>query len=435
MKCDMCYDRTSVGHEADVRNGLPEPGAVLRHARGDGDGCARNRKPVNTFQFGRADDSHQGQHDGARATRRRDRRRDGGDARARDRPRDLLDDVFEPSPMEVTHDSSSQRGIEGPRISITGPRLRTAARSATSRSGGRTFPSTGPRTSTSSRRELVKFMVLTSCGVRRRTVLDRAARAPSARPASLRRPRRSPASDELPIGGAKTFTYPDGSTPRLARADRREPASSPTTSSARTCCARSCPPSNWGASTARAMTAGSTSRPAGRWPGPPRRPLPRILVEMRDSPVYATGVEESHDMSRRLRMVRAPAADDRQRHARLRGADRHPAVLAADGHDERLSRRRHRQVAPGRAGQPRLPRPQRRAARYLFGLDKSTDDRRRATAWTAARRSVAGLFPGYFALVMATGIVSIAAHAAEHAAHRAGAARASTSAPMRCWRC
>ena len=43
MKCDMCYDRTSVGQEADVRDGLPEPGAVLRHARGRSSSCARAR--------------------------------------------------------------------------------------------------------------------------------------------------------------------------------------------------------------------------------------------------------------------------------------------------------------------------------------------------------------------------------------------------------
>ena len=41
MKCDMCYDRTSRRQEADVRHGLPEPGALLRHARGDRGAAAR----------------------------------------------------------------------------------------------------------------------------------------------------------------------------------------------------------------------------------------------------------------------------------------------------------------------------------------------------------------------------------------------------------
>ncbi len=34
MKCDMCTDRTSEGLQADVRLGLPERGAVVRHRRG-----------------------------------------------------------------------------------------------------------------------------------------------------------------------------------------------------------------------------------------------------------------------------------------------------------------------------------------------------------------------------------------------------------------
>ena len=40
MKCDMCYDRTSRRQEADVRDGLPEPGALLRHPRADPDAAA-----------------------------------------------------------------------------------------------------------------------------------------------------------------------------------------------------------------------------------------------------------------------------------------------------------------------------------------------------------------------------------------------------------
>ena len=52
MKCDMCYDRTSVGQEADVRVGLPQPGAALRHARGGARGCGLARAILNTFRFG-----------------------------------------------------------------------------------------------------------------------------------------------------------------------------------------------------------------------------------------------------------------------------------------------------------------------------------------------------------------------------------------------
>ena len=35
MKCDMCYDRTSAGLQADVRDRLPERGPGVRHARAD----------------------------------------------------------------------------------------------------------------------------------------------------------------------------------------------------------------------------------------------------------------------------------------------------------------------------------------------------------------------------------------------------------------
>ena len=38
--------------EADVRVGLPEPGAVLRHARGDRAHARPRSQPINTFQFG-----------------------------------------------------------------------------------------------------------------------------------------------------------------------------------------------------------------------------------------------------------------------------------------------------------------------------------------------------------------------------------------------
>ena len=51
MKCDMCYDRTSVGPQADVRVRLPQRRALLRHARGDRAAPAA-LQPINTFQFG-----------------------------------------------------------------------------------------------------------------------------------------------------------------------------------------------------------------------------------------------------------------------------------------------------------------------------------------------------------------------------------------------
>ena len=99
------------------------------------------------------------------------------------------------------------------------------------------------------------------------------------------------AVDELPVGGAKTFTYPEDSTPRLLvrtgpgafvaydqqcthlqcpvipRFERRE---------------LHCPCHNGSFDLA-------TGRPTG---GPPRRPLPRVRLEVRGAQVFAVGVEE-----------------------------------------------------------------------------------------------------------------------------------------------
>ena len=50
MKCDMCYDRTSVGKKPDVRDGMSQPGAGVRAARGHRRIAARSRP--TSFQFG-----------------------------------------------------------------------------------------------------------------------------------------------------------------------------------------------------------------------------------------------------------------------------------------------------------------------------------------------------------------------------------------------
>ena len=98
--------------------------------------------------------------------------------------------------------------------------------------------------------------------------------------------------DELSIGGAKTFTYPEGSTPRLLV---RTGAAS-FVAYDQLCTHLLCP-------VVPAFEEGrlhcpchngwfdlETGRPVA---GPPQRALPRIFVEIRDGSVYATGVEES----------------------------------------------------------------------------------------------------------------------------------------------
>ena len=50
MKCDQCYDRTSVG-KLPMCASVPEPGSVLRHG-GRNRRLRPNSAPINTFQFG-----------------------------------------------------------------------------------------------------------------------------------------------------------------------------------------------------------------------------------------------------------------------------------------------------------------------------------------------------------------------------------------------
>jgi Rieske Fe-S protein len=141
-----------------------------------------------------------------------------------------------------------------------------------------------------SRRDLAKFIVLTSgafavgqCWLVVRSALSRGQAAP---------PRVAIATvDELAVGAAKTFTYPEGSTPRLlirTATDRFVAYDQQCTHLMCPVVPRVeenrllCPCHNgW-------FDLG-TGLPLA---GPPRRPLPRILLEIRDGTVYATGVEE-----------------------------------------------------------------------------------------------------------------------------------------------
>lgn len=140
------------------------------------------------------------------------------------------------------------------------------------------------------RRELVKFMVLTSTAfavgqiwlaVRQlfqkgRVITDAMIIAKV---------------DELPIGGAKTFTYPAGSTPRLLV--RTAEASFVAYDQA--CTHLMCP-------VVPAVAQGKLHCPCHNgWfdlktgavlAGPPQRALPKVFVEVRGDEVWATGVEE-----------------------------------------------------------------------------------------------------------------------------------------------
>lgn len=141
-----------------------------------------------------------------------------------------------------------------------------------------------------SRRDLVKYVVLTSGAfaagqlwILTRALLGRhKAKAPSLAIAAV---------DELPIGGAKTFAYPESGTQRLLV---RTGARSFVAYDQR-CTHLQCP-------VVPEVAEGKlhcpchngwfdlqTGDPVG---GPPQRRLPRVRLEIRDSEIYATGVED-----------------------------------------------------------------------------------------------------------------------------------------------
>ncbi len=154
----------------------------------------------------------------------------------------------------------------------------------------RDFPIDWPQDEYVSRRDLVKFLVLTSGAfavgqlwivyesLRRR----RGGRLPAQAVARV---------DELPVGGAKTFAYPAGSPPRLlVRTGERAFVAYD-----QQCTHLQCP-------VVPAVASGrlhcpchngwfdlATGRPVA---GPPRRPLARVTLEVRGATVWATGVEE-----------------------------------------------------------------------------------------------------------------------------------------------
>jgi nitrite reductase/ring-hydroxylating ferredoxin subunit len=185
----------------------------------------------------------------------------------------------------------SQSGVDGPRDIDHATVPPDGRPSADQPKWRRDFPIDWAQDEYVSRRELVKFIVLTSAALtvgQFWIVLKSAFSRPPARLAG----ERIAGIDELAIGGAKTFTYPEGSTPRLLV--RTGPGAF--VAYDQQCTHLLCP-------VVPAVEHGRlhcpchngwfdlhTGRPLA---GPPQRALPRVLLEVRDGSVYATGVEES----------------------------------------------------------------------------------------------------------------------------------------------
>lgn len=140
-----------------------------------------------------------------------------------------------------------------------------------------------------SRRELVKFMVLTSAALAAGQFWIVAQHFFSTAPPAL--PRQAVARvDDLAIGAAATFTYPEGNTPRLLVRTGEEAF----VAYDQQCTHLLCP-------VVPVVDRGQLHCPCHNgWfdlqtgqplAGPPQRALPRIVLEVRDGVVYATGVE------------------------------------------------------------------------------------------------------------------------------------------------
>jgi len=183
--------------------------------------------------------------------------------------------------MAVTHDSEPEwrRRPAGPRPRNDQPKWR------------RDFPIDWAQDEYVSRRELVKFIVLTSAALAVGqfwiVLKSTLSRPPTPGPGEA-----IARVDELSVGGAKTFTYPEGSTPRLLV----RTGATAFVAYDQQCTHLLCP-------VVPAVELGRlhcpchngwfdlhTGRPLA---GPPQRPLPRVLLEVRGGMVYATGVEES----------------------------------------------------------------------------------------------------------------------------------------------
>jgi nitrite reductase/ring-hydroxylating ferredoxin subunit len=180
---------------------------------------------------------------------------------------------------------SERRGPLGPR-SVPPDR----APVATQPRWRRDFPIDWAEDDYVSRRDLIKFVVLTSGAFavgQLWVVWKSLVRRTSA---FIERP--IARVDELPVGGAKTFTYPEGSTPRLLV----KTGSQAFVAYDQLCTHLQCP-------VVPVVREGKLHCPCHNgWfdlgtgdpiAGPPQRRLPRVTLDVRDGTVYATGVEDS----------------------------------------------------------------------------------------------------------------------------------------------
>lgn len=142
-----------------------------------------------------------------------------------------------------------------------------------------------------SRRDLIKYVVLTSGAfavgqlwlVYKSLFGPRPSAGGSVAIASV---------EELPVGGAKTFTYPEGSTPRLLVRTAKDEF----VAYDQQCTHLQCPVLplvEQGKLHCPCHNGWFDLRTGNPLAGPPRRPLPRVRLRVLDDTVYATGLGDS----------------------------------------------------------------------------------------------------------------------------------------------
>lgn len=152
----------------------------------------------------------------------------------------------------------------------------------------RDFPIDWPEAEWVARRELVKFLVLVSgaFGAGQLWLLWRAWRRPATAIAAARVAR----VDDVPVGGSRLFTYPaDGPDRILVRIDEATFVAYEQQCTHLTCPV--VPAVERGALLCPCHHGVFDLRTGTPLAGPPRRPLARVTLEVRDGWVTATGVE------------------------------------------------------------------------------------------------------------------------------------------------
>ena len=288
MKCDMCYDRTSIGKKPMCATVCPSQ-ALFYGTAEEIEQLRPMSAPTNRFQFGRQTITTRvfvmaprGLVSRGAVSRRHGRARRCG----RSPPR-----VDQSSRMRSVRPGGDLMATPIPEPRNDHASRQTAVRPTSSPRGGRTFPIDWPQDQYVERRDFVKFLTLTSLAFAVGQLWIAGQSWMRTPPAAARVPPHRVARARSPSAASLAFDYP-----HAARFMRPGPAhgiasSSRSARSARTCRAPSFRDRPKACFIARVTKALFDLRSGRVIAGPPPRPLPRIVLELIDDDIYATGVD------------------------------------------------------------------------------------------------------------------------------------------------